>query len=86
MTTDPVWQLRRPKRWFNALLFYTGWLGLAVHLVLMTLCYAWGLLYQLSWWFVALAPALSVLWGGVAALQLQKEAGPEAETQARFHC
>lgn len=86
MITNPVWQLRRPKRWFNALLFYTGWLGLAVHLVLMTLCYASGLLYPLSWWFVALAPALSVLWGGVAALQLQKEAGPEAETQARFHC
>lgn len=86
MTTHSVWQLRRPKRWVNALLFYTGWLGLAVHLVLMLCCYARGLPYPMSWWFVALAPVLSVLWGGVAALQLQKEAGPAPGMQARFHC
>lgn len=86
MTTHSAWQLRRPKCWFNALLFYTGWLGLAVHLVLMLYCYAKGLTYPMSWWFVALAPALSVLWGGVAALQFQKEAGPAPMDRARFHC
>lgn len=86
MTTHSAWQIRRPKRWFNALLFYTGWLGLVVHLVLMLYCYARGLQYPISWWFVALAPVLSVLWGGVAALQLQKEAGPAPTMQARFRC
>ncbi len=86
MTTYSVWHLRRPKRWMNALLFYTGWLGLAVHLVLMLYCYTKGLAYPMSWWFVALAPVLSVLWGGVAALQLQKEVGPAPRIQARFRC
>ncbi|TXH97273.1 MAG: hypothetical protein E6Q75_05310 [Rheinheimera sp.] len=86
MTKDSVWQIRRPKRWFNALLFYTGWLVLVVHLVLMLYCYARGLTYPMSWWFVALSPVLSVLWGGVPALQLQKEAGPAPTVQARFRC
>jgi len=84
--TNFAWQLRRPKRWFNALLFYTGWLGLALHLVLMLYCTAKGISYPMSWWFVALAPVMSVLWGGVAALQLQKEAGPAPKVQARFQC
>ena len=68
-----MWQLRQPKRWFNSLLFYTGWLGLCCHLLLMLYCWWQQIPYQMSWWFTAVAPGLSILWGGVPALQLQRE-------------
>jgi hypothetical protein len=72
-----IWQLRRPHRWFNQLLFYVGWLALLVHLGATLWCWWQSLSYPLSWWFTALAPALCVLWGGVPALQLQPEAKPK---------
>lgn len=68
-----MWQLRQPTRWFNSLLFYTGWLGLGCHSLLMLYCWWQQIPYQISWWFTAVAPALSVLWGGVPALQIQRE-------------
>ena len=87
MGNDSIWMLRRPRRWFNALLFYTGWLGLLVHLLLMSYCVIKGLPYEMSWWFMTLAPILSILWGGVSALQLQDECRPgRIKAQARFYC
>ncbi len=68
-----MWQLRQPTRWFNSLLFYTGWLGLGCHSLLMLYCWWQQIPYQISWWFTAVAPAFSVLWGGVPALQIQRE-------------
>ena len=84
MNRDNLWQLRRPKRWFNALLFYSGWSSLFCHLCLMLFCLSQEISYPLNWWFVALAPALSILWGGVGALQLQTEL--PARDSARLLC
>ncbi len=67
------WQLCRPKRWFNATLFYLGWLGLCWHFVLMLFCWWQQIHYPVSWWFTVLAPALSICWGGMPLLQLQRE-------------
>lgn len=78
------WQLQRPQRWFNMLLFYTGWLGLGCHLLLMLYCGWQHLSYPLSWWYTALAPVLSILWGGVPALQICAEL--PVNRQTRFNC
>ncbi len=84
MIRQSFWQLRRPTRWFNALLFYTGWLGLACHAMLMACCWFLELSYPVSWWFTVLAPALCILWGGIPALQWQRETS--RPLQARLDC
>jgi hypothetical protein len=78
------WQLRVPKRPLNKLLFYVGWCGLAMHMVLMAYCGWIQLTYPVNWWFSILAPVLSILWGGVPALQIQSEQEPAKH--ARLDC
>jgi len=66
-------QLKVPKRWINATLFYLGCFGVVFHLT--ALVYGWwvGLGLVTDFWWTWPAPVVCMLWGLHPALQLQSE-------------
>ncbi|MBU1436366.1 MAG: hypothetical protein KJ930_12570 [Gammaproteobacteria bacterium] len=65
--------LKVPKKWLNATLFYLGCFGVVFHLT-ATIYGLWvGLGVITDYWWTWPAPIVCILWGILPPLQLQAE-------------